>query len=107
MERVRVQQARKTVADMPLPPPLEQRQRRRLDTLSVRPERAKDWPTLAEARADADLTQQRLAEIAGVSIATVRDIERFRKVISRRTWGKLTKALGVEGFRDVYRLENR
>jgi DNA-binding XRE family transcriptional regulator len=87
--------------------PQELPERRRLDAITPRPASAKDWPTFSEARAEKDLTQQRLAEISGLSIATVRDIERFRKVISRRTWSRLTKALEVEGFRDVYRLENR
>lgn len=82
---------------------------RRMDVLAPRPERAKDWPTLAEARdALPGMTQQKLADQAGVSIASVRDLERNVRVrVGRRVYRSLARVLGVEGFRDLYQLKNR
>lgn len=83
----------------------------RLEPLSVRPLRAERWPKMKQARHDRELTQQRLAELAGVSIATVRDLENNERTgrvnVRRTTWARLTRALGVEGFSDLRRIENR
>ena len=66
------------------------------------------FPTLQEARRASGMTQQQLAERAGLSIATVRDLEQHvvgangsvRRVRSR-TLRTLCTLLGVEGFSDV------
>ena len=80
----------------------------REEIMSVRPLRAARWPTLREARHHREYTQQELAEKARVSIASVRDLERGVRVNVRwTTWAKLARALGVEGFKDLRRLENR
>jgi transcriptional regulator with XRE-family HTH domain len=78
------------------------------EVMSARPLRAERWPTLRRARQDKEWTQQELAWRAGLSIASIRDLERgVRQNVRRTTWGKLSRALGVEGFSDLRRLENR
>jgi transcriptional regulator with XRE-family HTH domain len=44
------------------------------------------------------ISQERLAEAAGVSVQTINDIEGGRKWVSAKTITKLSNALGVECF---------
>jgi len=52
--------------------------------------------TLAERRHQLDITQQDLAEMAEVSIATIKDIERGKGNPSVKTLEKLCTILGLE-----------
>src|SRR6266516_1738982 len=54
-------------------------------------------PLLRSGRAAADLTQEELAERAGVSVRTISDVERgLRKTIYRHTAEVLASALGLD-----------
>ena len=60
--------------------------------------------TLKEARERMGYTQQRLADAAGLSIATIRDLEQhIRTQVRDRTWSTLTRLLVVQGFSDIKR----
>lgn len=61
-----------------------------------------DFKTLKAAREGAGYTQQGLAQAAGLSIATIRDLEQHVRVRVRdRTWATLCRLLAVEGFADI------
>lgn len=67
-----------------------------------------DFLPLKEARLRRHLTQQRLAEMSGKSIATVRDLEQGkRRTVQRRTWDAFCEVLNVPGFSDLDRLTDR
>ncbi|GMO42227.1 MAG: hypothetical protein Pg6C_03630 [Treponemataceae bacterium] len=53
---------------------------------------------LKKYRAVAGLSQERLAEAAGISDQTVNDIEGCRKWVSDKTIVRLARALGVEVY---------
>ncbi len=58
--------------------------------------------SLKEARQAAGLTQQQMAEQAGLSIATVRDLEQHvRTRVRSKTLRTLCTLLDVEGFSDI------
>lgn len=61
-----------------------------------------DLKTLQDARKGAGYTQQGLAQAAGLSIATIRDLEQHvRTRVRDRTWATLCRLLSVEGFADI------
>lgn len=68
-------------------------------------------PTLKAAREAKELTQQRLAEITGLSIGSIREWEQgVRTTLYTRTWNKLCDALDVPvevGFHGLHRVFNK
>lgn len=68
-------------------------------------------PTLKAAREAKELTQQRLAEITGLSIGSIREWEQgVRTTLYTRTWNKLCDALDVPvelGFHGLQRTFNK
>jgi len=53
---------------------------------------------LKEQRKNLGLSQEKFAEISGLSIQTINDIEGGRKWISDKTMTKLSKALNMECY---------